>query len=133
MDATLPTLDALAVTPDRYLTCQHCAVRFVWTGWEQQAAADAPGLCPACRFLLALTRRQRGTVKWYDRRKGFGFITTTNGAEVFVHRRSLGHVAALRRGQVVAFRQEAAEHGPLAVEVELLASTDLEPDSPSGA
>lgn len=29
--------------------------------------------------------RQRGTVKWFNDAKGFGFITTEGGEDVFVH------------------------------------------------
>ncbi len=29
--------------------------------------------------------RQTGTVKWFDDAKGFGFITTDGGEDVFVH------------------------------------------------
>lgn len=28
---------------------------------------------------------QRGTVKWFDSKKGFGFITSDEGTDVFVH------------------------------------------------
>jgi CspA family cold shock protein len=109
------------VPPDRTLPCQNCGVRFIWTGWEQRQAEGEPSHCPGCRRLLALTRRQRGAVKWYDRRKGIGFITAADGSEVFVRRRALAHGAALRRGQLVAFRIEPAPQGPQAVEVEPLA------------
>ncbi len=131
MDAMSTPSPLLAGPPDRYLTCQNCAITFVWTGWEQQTAEQAPHLCPGCRHLLTLTRRLRGTVKWYDRRKGFGFITASDGSEVFVHRSNLVGVHVLRRGQVVAFRREAAENGPLAVDIELLAAAEPEtPPSP---
>lgn len=111
---------ALFLPPDRHLSCQYCGVRFIWTGWEQHQDGTEPVHCPGCRHLLALTGRQRGAVKWYDRRKGIGFITAADGSELFVRRRSLAHGAGLRRGQLVAFRVEAAAQGPQAVEVEPL-------------
>lgn len=110
----------LSLPSDRTLSCQHCGVRFIWTGWEQQGDEAEPGHCPGCRHLLALAQQQRGTVKWYDRRKGFGFITAADGNEVFVRRRALAHGSALRRGQLVAFKVEPAPQGPQAVEVEPL-------------
>ncbi|MBX7235284.1 MAG: cold shock domain-containing protein [Caldilineales bacterium] len=110
----------LLLPPDRTLPCHHCGVRFIWTGWEQRLDGAEPAHCPGCRHLLALTRRQRGAVKWYDRRKGIGFITAADGSEVFVRRRALIYGAALRRGQLVAFRVEPAPQGPQAVEVEAL-------------
>ncbi|MFQ5676600.1 MAG: cold-shock protein, partial [bacterium] len=27
-----------------------------------------------------------GTVKWYNARKGFGFITSEEGSDIFVHK-----------------------------------------------
>ena len=110
----------LFLPPDRFLTCQHCGITFVWTGWEQRKDAQAPTLCPGSRHVLALTRRQRGTVKWFDPRKGFGFITAADGSEIYVNRRALGRLKRLRRGDVVAFRVEQGHLGPYAVEVERL-------------
>jgi len=110
----------LDLAPDRYLACQNCGITFVWTGWEQRQAAGEPAHCPGCRHVLALTSRQRGAVRWYDRRKGFGFITASDGSEVFVHRRALGRLRSLRRGDVLAFRVEQGEIGPQAVQVERL-------------
>ncbi len=31
----------------------------------------------------------RGTVKWFDERKGFGFITPESGEDLFVHHSSI--------------------------------------------
>ena len=55
-----------------------------------------------------------GTVKWFDRRRGFGFIQPDDGAvEVFVHIaevRSSG-LAALDDGQRVAFDRAPGHQG----------------------
>lgn len=117
--------ETIFLPADRTLACQHCGVRFVWTGWEQAQDGSEPAHCPGCRHLLALTLRQRGTVKWYDRRKGFGFITAADGSEVFVRRRALAQGSGLRRGQLVAFKVEPAAQGPQAVEVEALPEPEL--------
>lgn len=46
----------------------------------------------------------RGTVKWFDETKGFGFITPENGDEdCFVHRSSIQGGNALPEGQEVKF------------------------------
>mgnify|MGYP003344620710 FL=1 len=45
-----------------------------------------------------------GTVKWYDSEKGFGFITSDEGDDVFVHVSTLpAGVAALKPGTKVEF------------------------------
>lgn len=49
--------------------------------------------------------RERGTVKWFNVKKGFGFITRDEGDDVFVHFRSIrghGH-RSLTEGQSVKF------------------------------
>ncbi len=109
---------------DRWLTCRRCGLRFLWTAWEQHQDDREPGHCPGCRHLLALTPRY-GSLKWYDRRKGFGFITTTDGNEVFFHRRHLRRARGLRRGGVVSFRLETGPQGPQAVAVEPVPASSL--------
>ena len=48
-----------------------------------------------------------GTVKWFDRKKGYGFIASEDGEDYFVHYTSLPKGAFLRENDVVSF--EAAE------------------------
>ncbi len=121
---TEPIPPAIRFLPaDRYLICQNCGITFVRTGWEQKQDPAEPEHCSGCRHVLALTQRRRGAVKWYDKRKGFGFITASDGSEVFVHRQALGQVRSLRRGDVVAFRIEQGEAGAQATEVERLQRT----------
>lgn len=64
-------------------------------------------------------RGERGTVKWFDAKKGFGFIVRENGEEIFVHYRAIrgdGH-RALKDGQPVRFRVGQGEKGLQAEEV----------------
>ena len=64
--------------------------------------------------------RERGTVKWFNGSKGFGFIVRENGEEIFVHYRSIVGEGrrGLRDGQAVEFRVETTDKGPQAEDVE---------------
>jgi len=63
--------------------------------------------------------QERGTVKWFNAAKGFGFITRENGEDVFVHFRSIqgkGH-RSLGEGQAVIFSVSEGDKGLQAVDV----------------
>jgi len=63
--------------------------------------------------------RERGVVKWFNVKKGFGFITWDEGEDVFVHFRSIrgqGH-RSLSEGQRVKFSVVRGEKGPQAEDV----------------
>lgn len=70
--------------------------------------------------------RERGSVKWFNMKKGFGFITweRDNGAEedVFVHFRSINGdgYRTLTEGQRVKFTVVKGEKGPQAENVSAL-------------
>jgi CspA family cold shock protein len=60
--------------------------------------------------------REAGTVKWFNRNKGFGFIVRDRGGEVFVHQNSLDgpDKRALRDGERVSFVVSQHKKGPQA-------------------
>ena len=63
--------------------------------------------------------QERGTAKWFNAAKGFGFITRENGEDVFVHFRSIqgkGH-RSLGEGQAVIFSVAEGDKGLQAVDV----------------
>lgn len=63
---------------------------------------------------------ERGTVKWFNEAKGYGFITRENGEkDAFVHHRSIAGSGfkTLTEGQAVEFTIEAGPKGPQAVGV----------------
>ena len=66
--------------------------------------------------------RIKGTVKWFNGSKGFGFITLDGGDEIFVHFRSIrgGGRRVLRDGQGVTFRIADSSKGPQAEDVEII-------------
>ena len=104
---------------DRFLACTSCGTRF----WVADAiSAGAPALCPGCRFILPDAGRQRGVVKFYNKRKGWGFITQPDGKEIFFHRSALTLDAEpfLQEGELVEYGIEESDRGPQAVEMRRL-------------
>lgn len=60
----------------------------------------------------------RGKVKWYNEIKGFGFIKTENGEDIFVHRNGLYIAfAGLQPDEEVIFDVKKGERGLVAVNV----------------
>ncbi len=68
------------------------------------------------------SNRERGTVKWFNVTKGYGFITRANGDDIFVHFRSIRGKGrrSLTEGQVVEFVLTEGEKGPQAEEVSII-------------
>lgn len=62
--------------------------------------------------------KHTGTVKWFNDKKGFGFIEQENGSDVFVHRLGINE-KILNEGDRVKFNQENAQKGPKAIDVEI--------------
>ncbi|MCJ2534400.1 MAG: cold shock domain-containing protein [Candidatus Thermoplasmatota archaeon] len=61
-----------------------------------------------------------GTVKWYNPRKGYGFISGEDGKDVFVHRSSIPEGTYLNEGDKVDYQLEDSERGPQATNVKKL-------------
>ena len=61
----------------------------------------------------------QGTVKWFNEQKGFGFITTDDGQDVFVHHTSINQdgFRTLDEGQQVTFEIVSGPKGPQASNV----------------
>jgi CspA family cold shock protein len=63
-----------------------------------------------------------GTVKWFNEKKGFGFLSREDGDDVFVHHTSIQGEGfkTLREGQEVEFEVQDGPKGPQAVNVKAL-------------
>ena len=60
----------------------------------------------------------KGTVKWFNGGKGFGFITPDDGGkDVFVHHSAIQDGGNLAEGQKVSFTIEQGAKGPSAANV----------------
>lgn len=91
---------------------------------------------PAALYLLATlvsliklpVKRQasagelEGEIKWFNPKKGFGFIITADNAEYFVHFQALknGHRHSLKQGTRVTFGLRATDKGDQATNVYIL-------------
>lgn len=60
-----------------------------------------------------------GKVKWFNSEKGYGFITTEEGKDIFVHFSAIQTEGfkALAEGEKVKFDVKDSDHGETAVNV----------------
>jgi len=63
---------------------------------------------------------ERGSVKWFDAQKGFGFIERPDGSDIFVHYSDIvgSGFRTLTEGQKVEFQVTQSPKGPQAVNVQ---------------
>ena len=59
----------------------------------------------------------KGTVKFFNEMKGFGFIAGEDGKEYFVHQTGLKEGVTLHENDSVTFDVEEGDRGPKAVNV----------------
>ncbi|HDM24991.1 MAG TPA: cold shock domain-containing protein [Thermoplasmatales archaeon] len=59
----------------------------------------------------------KGTVKWYNARKGYGFIQGEDGKDVFVHRTAIPVGTFINEGDTVEYEVESSDRGPKAVNI----------------
>ncbi|MCD6443223.1 MAG: cold-shock protein [Thermotogae bacterium] len=64
----------------------------------------------------------KGTVKWFNPKKGYGFITKEDGGDVFVHYSAIqmNGFKTLQEGQKVEFEIQKGQKGPQAVNVRVV-------------
>lgn len=66
---------------------------------------------------------QQGTVKWFNAKKGYGFLSDAEGKDIFVHFSALqmDGFKELKDGETVEFEVVDGEKGPQAANVVRLA------------
>ena len=77
------------------------------------------------KFLLTnkekqMSDKEKGTVKFFNDKKGYGFITKEDGTDVFVHFSSIvseNDFKTLKQDQAVEFEVESDDRGDKAVNV----------------
>jgi CspA family cold shock protein len=109
---------------DRIQRCGDCGTDFLVT-IEEQRELVSRGLaphrrrCSDCRTGDEDNGECEGRVKWFDDRKGYGFIEWKDGEDVFVHFSSIRGQGfrTLKEGEGVRFRVAEGEKGLQAMDV----------------
>ena len=71
------------------------------------------------KSIMEVVPMTKGTVKWFNNQKGYGFISDEAGNDIFVHYSGLNMEGykSLEEGQEVEFEIFQGEKGPQAVNV----------------
>ena len=83
-----------------------------------------------------MAKSRLGIVKWFDDAKGYGFITSKNGQDVFVHYTEITEITGegrrtLSEGQEVDFKIRTTDKGLQAVEVVPLDTQHTQKEKPA--
>jgi len=62
----------------------------------------------------------KGKIKWYNSRKGYGFIEGEDKKDIFVHRNSIPDGTYLNEGDQVEYEIEDSDKGPQATNLKKL-------------
>ncbi len=62
----------------------------------------------------------KGKIKWYNARKGYGFVEGEDKKDIFVHRNSIPDGTYLNEGDQVEYEIEDSDKGPQATNLKKL-------------
>jgi CspA family cold shock protein len=104
------------------LTAWYLALACLRSRYISQFEVQAEVAAPSCHIVLVEKDMSNGTVKWFDSKKGFGFILNSEGKDVFVHFSSIegDGFRSLKDGEQVEYEQTAGDKGLLAKHVKRL-------------
>jgi len=58
-----------------------------------------------------------GKIKWYNARKGFGFVESEEGKDIFIHRSAVPAGVFLNEGDKIEFETEETDKGVKAINI----------------
>lgn len=92
---------------------------FVSGAWTSAYVPVTPGVGVSTLFVERFCSMEKGTVKWFNAAKGYGFISRDGAEDVFVHYKAIvgeGY-RTLNEGDVVEFDVERGPKGLQATKV----------------
>ncbi len=78
--------------------------------------------------MIRMSKRATGHVKWFNEKKGFGFIINDEGEDIFVHYKDIQGVGfkTLQEKEPVSFRLDKSPKGLKAQDVMRLEAAEAE-------